>query len=64
MQSNISKFTLRIDTELLLKFHYVAEYNGRSANLELNKLIKKQVTEFERTVEQVPSDWLEEKLQA
>lgn len=35
MQSNIAKFTLRTDPELLLKFHYVAEYNGRSANREL-----------------------------
>ena len=63
MRSNISKFTLRIDTEMLLKFRYVAEYNGRSANRELDRLIRKQVSEFEKTIEKVPSDWLEEKKQ-
>lgn len=60
MQSNISKFTLRTDPELLLKFHYVAEYNGRSANRELDKLIRRHVSEFEKKIEKVPLDWLEE----
>lgn len=60
MRSNISKFTLRTDPELLLKFHYVAEYNGRSANRELDKLIRKHVSEFEKKIETIPKDWLEE----
>ncbi len=47
MQSNISKFTLRIDSELLKKFRYVAEYNARSANRELEILMKKQVADYE-----------------
>ena len=29
------KFTLRVESELLKKFRYVAEYNARSANREL-----------------------------
>ena len=64
MRSNISKFTLRIDKETLLKFRYVAEYNARSANKELDALIKKHITEFEKKIEKVTSDWLEEKMQA
>lgn len=64
MGANISKFTLRIDSELLQKFRYVAEYNGRSANRELDRLIRKQVSEFEKTIEKVPLDWLKENRQA
>lgn len=60
MESNKSEFTLRIERELLQKLHYVAEYNGCSANNEVNELIKKHVDEFEMKVEKVPSDWLKE----
>ena len=49
MPSDIAKFTLRVDPELLKKFHYVAEYNARSSNREIEVLIKKHVEEFERT---------------
>lgn len=48
MKAEQSKFTLRIDSKLLQKFHYVAEYNARSANRELEMLIKKHITEFEK----------------
>ncbi|HBA49580.1 MAG TPA: hypothetical protein DCZ91_17650 [Lachnospiraceae bacterium] len=60
MRSKTAKFTLRTDPELLLKFHYVAEYNARSANRELDSLIRKHVSEFEKKIEKIPSDWLEE----
>ena len=59
-----SKFTLRIDSELLMKFRYVAEYEGNSANKELGDLISKRVKDFEKTVEKVPLDWLKENWQA
>ena len=48
MTGNILKFTLRTKDELLKKFHYVAEYNGRSANKELEFLVKKHIAEFEK----------------
>lgn len=48
MTPKLSKFTLRIDTELLKKFRFVAEYNARSANRELEILIRKHITEFEK----------------
>ena len=47
MTSDIVKFTLRIEPELLKKFRYVAEYNARSANRELEVLMKNHVTDFE-----------------
>lgn len=48
MTNDTAKFTLRTDAELLKKFRYVAEYNARSANRELEVLMKKHVTEFEK----------------
>ncbi len=43
-----AKFTLRTEKDLLKKFSYVAEYNARSANRELEVLIKKHIAEFEK----------------
>ena len=48
MPFKISKFTLRIDSILLKKFHFIAEYNARSANRELELLIKNHIKKFER----------------
>ena len=49
MASDIIKFTLRTDSELMQKFQYVAEYNARSANRELEVIMKKHIAEFEQT---------------
>ncbi len=48
MSSNQSKYTIRVDSKLLEKFRFVAEYNGRSGNKELEFLIKMHVIEFEK----------------
>lgn len=47
MKTDTAKFTLRTDPDLLKKFHFVADYNGCSANRELEVLMKKHVSEFE-----------------
>lgn len=41
------RFTLRVDTELLKKLGYIAEYEGRTKNRELEKMIKKRISDFE-----------------
>ena len=43
----ISKFTIRVEEETLKKFRYVAEYNARSANRELEVLMKRHIAKFE-----------------
>ena len=48
MTDNKARYTLRIDPELLEKFGYIAEYDGRTKNGELLWLIKKLVSEFEK----------------
>lgn len=49
MPSKLPHTAIRIEPELMKKFRYVAEYNGRSANKEIEQLIRKHVQEFERT---------------
>ena len=48
MKSDTTKFTLRTDPALLKKFHSVADYNGRSANKEIEQLILAHIAKFEK----------------
>ena len=48
MKDSKSRYTLRIDPVLLDKFGYVAEYEGRTKNRELEQMIKRRVAAFER----------------
>ena len=49
MKENLSRYTLRINRILLDKFGYIAEYEGRTKNKELEQMIKKRIAEFEKT---------------
>lgn len=53
MLQKMSKFTVRVNEETLKKFRYVAEYNARSANRELEFLMKRHVAEFEKRHEEI-----------
>lgn len=48
MPSELPRFTLRITSELLKKVSYIAEENGRSANREIEMLIKKAISDYEK----------------
>ena len=41
-----SKFTVRVEDEILKKFRYVAEYNARSANRKVEVLMRKRITDI------------------
>ena len=56
MTTNTAKFTLRVNEELLKKFRFVADYNARSANRELEILIKKHVSQFEKANGEIKMD--------
>lgn len=43
----IKSISIRIDSDLLDKLHVVADYEGRSANSEINILIRDAVAQFE-----------------
>lgn len=47
MDDNIVRFTLRVNRSLFKKFRYIADYEGRSANREIEHYIKRRVMKFE-----------------
>ena len=48
MKKDCPRFTLRISKELLYKISYVSEFNGRTKNKQIEQILKKHVTEFEK----------------
>ena len=48
MRDPLSRYTLRVPQELLDKLGYIAEYEGRTKNRELEQMIKKRIAEFEK----------------
>ena len=48
MPSKLPRYNLRVDKELLQKLNYIAEYNGRTANKEIEYLTKKHIEEYEQ----------------
>ena len=59
MPSNLPQFTIRIDPLLLRKIRYVAEYNARSANREVEMLIRNHIVKFEKENGVITDDDLE-----
>ena len=43
----IKNFTTRIDDEVLAKLRYIAAYEGRTANSQINVLIRDCINKFE-----------------
>ena len=49
-KEQIARYTVRIPRELLDKVGYIAEYNGRTKNKELEQMIKARINAFEQKV--------------
>ena len=47
MTEQLPRYTLRINAALLEKLGYIAEFEGRTKNREIEQLIKKRIAEFE-----------------
>ncbi len=47
MKDILPRYTLRVSRDLLDKLDYIAEFEGRTKNKELQQLIKKRIEEFE-----------------
>lgn len=55
MKDTLPRYTLRISQELLDKLAYIADYEGRTKNKEIEQLIKKRVAEFEADHGPIPA---------
>ncbi len=49
MKDNLPRYTLRVSKVMLDKLAYIAEYEGRTKNREIEQLIKRRIEEFEAT---------------
>ena len=54
MKKECSRFTLRVGEELLYKLSHISDFNGRTKNREIEQVLKKYVTEFERRYGPIP----------
>jgi len=57
MTDNKARFTLRVEPELLEKLGYIAEYEGRTKNRELEQMIKRRIREFEAEHGEIPASF-------
>ena len=48
MENSDLRYTLRMDRTLFAKYRYVAKYNGRSANKEIEQVILAHIEKWER----------------
>ncbi len=48
MKDCLPRYTLRIPQYLLDKLAYIAEYEGRTKNREIEQLIKLKIADFEK----------------
>ncbi|MDR0571095.1 MAG: Arc family DNA-binding protein [Clostridiales Family XIII bacterium] len=49
------QYGLRVPAELMSKLKYIAAYNGRSANKEIERLIMRHVAAWEKERGEVPT---------
>ena len=60
MKDNKVRYTLRTDREPLDKLHYIARYEGRTANKQIEQLIKRCIREFEADNGAISEDMITE----
>ncbi len=56
MKDSLPRFTLRVPQVLLDKLGYIAEYEGRTKNRELEQMIRRQIADFESQHGQIRLD--------
>ena len=54
MKNEYPRYTLRIPQELLDKLAYIADYEGRTKNKELEQMMKARILAFEQEHGEIP----------
>ena len=60
MKDNLPRYTMRINQTLLSKLQYISQYEGRSANKQLEQLVKRCIKEFEAEHGEITEEMLQE----
>lgn len=56
MKDHLPRYTLRVPQILLDKIAFIAEYEGRTKNREIEWLIKRRIAEFEKVHGKIMTD--------
>jgi len=59
MKDNLPRYTLRVSQNMLDKLAFIASYEGRTKNKEIEQLIKKRIAAFEREHGEITKEDLE-----
>lgn len=54
MNNDLVRCTIRVNRLLFKKFRYIAGYEGRSANKEIEQFMKRRVAKFEEEHGEIP----------
>ena len=60
MSDNLPRYTMRIDRPLLDRLQYISKYEGRTANKQLEQLVKRCIAEFEAEHGKITDDMIKE----
>ncbi len=52
-EDKLARFTIRVPRVLLDKVGYIAEYNGRTKNKELEQMMKARISAFEQKIREI-----------
>ena len=60
MKDNFSRYTMRINKVLLSKLNYISAYEGRSTNKQLERVVKKFISDFEAEHGEITEEQIQE----
>lgn len=58
--NDLKRYTMRISNSLLDRLYYIARYEGRTANKQLEYIIKRHIAAFEKQHGEITNAMLEE----
>lgn len=58
MKNQLPRYTMRIDRKLLDRLQYISKFEGRTANKQLEYLVKKCIGEFEEVHGTITEDMI------
>ncbi len=59
-KDNMPRYTMRIDRTLLDKLQYISKYEGRTANKQLEQMVKRLVAGFESKHGEITEEMINE----
>lgn len=55
MKKDYPRYTLRVSKELLFKLAFISDFYGRTKNREIEHVLKKHISEFEKQYGVIPA---------